>query len=746
MSLPLRDRLLRGLKYALLTALSGLGISVLLLAALFIRVSWGPVLLTVGAVSLAFCLLHALSPKAAALAGLIGFVLVILGCFNLGPLAAPAQSLRVFWIYSDLLSVALPPYRGTLSILLPALITGLCAFLVLIDLPVLTLQLMALLSIVFGAQMFGNATLTVLIGAGCCVAAVLLALAHERTRLTAWPLAIAAAALLLALLLVPRTPPAAPRLKQAAEDLYQTLADYLPSSDESARAGFTLETEGYLPLGSDAHSRLGGAADPTSHPVMQVLTDYTLYLRGVTMNHYNGLNWFDTLSARRYLYADLLQQAYRRQVFNEYLPLTSGPLELRRASVTMSSAAATTLYVPQRLRSLTAQSAHMTPYFNAASELFLPRELREGDSYAFTYLALPADSEDTARMVEEASAVADAQYAEIAAVYTALPSHMQGELYALSYQAARGEETPYRRALAIRDYLREHYTYTLNVSTPPDNVDFAAWFLLREREGYCTYFATALTLLCRMQGIPARYVTGYLVSPVDGVANVTSMDAHAWTEVYLNGFGWLTLDATPGEHRDGDSGSRTPDDNPPSVSTPTPEPTPTPTPMPTPTPEAGEEPDAAPTPTPTPPPVPGQTETPAGEPPTDARTPWGWILFFVILALIALFLLLCLWLDPARRAQRQPRKAAEILMAADEAALAVLFRRRQAGETLIDYYAAAEARWPELPLTDLARAYSARLYGRKPMRAELPLRVWQTLEQRLSLLQRIRIRFCPIRH
>lgn len=116
---------------------------------------------------------------------------------------------------------------------------------------------------------------------------------------------------------------------------------------------------------------------------------------------------------------------------------------------------------------------------------------------------------------------------------------------------------------------------------PPDNRDFVSWFLLDERQGYCTSFATAMAVMARMVGLPSRYVEGYAATPdADGVARVTQQNAHAWAEIYFTGFGWLPFDPTPGigNSEDGDSSSDDPQSNPP---TPSPSPSPTPTPNPT---------------------------------------------------------------------------------------------------------------------------------------------------------------------
>ena len=72
------------------------------------------------------------------------------------------------------------------------------------------------------------------------------------------------------------------------------------------------------------------------------------------------------------------------------------------------------------------------------------------------------------------------------------------------------------------------------------------WFLHDSETGYCVHYATAATILLRCLGVPARYVTGYYTDVYENEwTTVTSDDAHAWVEIYLNGIGWLRDDPTP---------------------------------------------------------------------------------------------------------------------------------------------------------------------------------------------------------
>ena len=103
------------------------------------------------------------------------------------------------------------------------------------------------------------------------------------------------------------------------------------------------------------------------------------------------------------------------------------------------------------------------------------------------------------------------------------------------------------KAYAIQEYVKNSAVYDKMTGRMPSNKkDFAKWFLEDSDTGYCVHFATAATVLLRAAGVPARYVTGYATT-VDsgGNASVRAMDAHAWTEFYMPGVGWVILEATP---------------------------------------------------------------------------------------------------------------------------------------------------------------------------------------------------------
>ncbi len=110
--------------------------------------------------------------------------------------------------------------------------------------------------------------------------------------------------------------------------------------------------------------------------------------------------------------------------------------------------------------------------------------------------------------------------------------------------------TPYDKARAIENYLRG-FEYDLNLAPPPMDADVVDYFLFTAKRGYCDYSATAMVVMLRAVGVPARYASGYAMGTFDHNENawlVNEDDAHAWAEVYFPGYGWIEFEPTPVRH------------------------------------------------------------------------------------------------------------------------------------------------------------------------------------------------------
>jgi transglutaminase-like putative cysteine protease len=114
-------------------------------------------------------------------------------------------------------------------------------------------------------------------------------------------------------------------------------------------------------------------------------------------------------------------------------------------------------------------------------------------------------------------------------------------------EITRDARTAYDKARAIENHLKTHYAYTLDLK--PAKGDPLAEFLFDLREGHCEYFATAMVVMLRSAGIPARVVNGFQMgeyNQISGLYTVRDSDAHSWVEVYFPHLRtWVEFDPTP---------------------------------------------------------------------------------------------------------------------------------------------------------------------------------------------------------
>ncbi len=115
----------------------------------------------------------------------------------------------------------------------------------------------------------------------------------------------------------------------------------------------------------------------------------------------------------------------------------------------------------------------------------------------------------------------------------------------------------------IAEYIQNSATYNKEYDTALDSEsNIVTAFLGTYKEGVCRHYAASATMLYRALGIPARYTIGYSASTSENKwVEVSSKQAHAWVEVYIDGFGWLTVEVTGSGAGDGDSGDAPSDDN-----------------------------------------------------------------------------------------------------------------------------------------------------------------------------------------
>lgn len=135
-----------------------------------------------------------------------------------------------------------------------------------------------------------------------------------------------------------------------------------------------------------------------------------------------------------------------------------------------------------------------------------------------------------------------------------LPGDLPERVSELAHELTEGMDSEYEMVRAIETYLKEEggFRYSLRETqeTPPGE-DYVDYFLFDTKVGYCDNFSSAMTVMLRAVGIPARWAKGFtpgtLQTDADGEEyyQVSNSNAHSWTEVYFPSFGWIPFEPSP---------------------------------------------------------------------------------------------------------------------------------------------------------------------------------------------------------
>ncbi|NTV13709.1 MAG: DUF3488 domain-containing transglutaminase family protein [Desulfobulbaceae bacterium] len=172
---------------------------------------------------------------------------------------------------------------------------------------------------------------------------------------------------------------------------------------------------------------------------------------------------------------------------------------------------------------------------DAYGTLSLPRRLEKGTQY-----------EVLSRRDYLAGHPASGEQEKVLEPYLQLPPDLDPRISDLAGQLSLGAADNLAEALGLEQHLRSNYQHTF-ATVPQQNDIPLAKFLFETKRGHCEYFATAMTVMLRSRGIPARLVTGFSATnynPLTGYYEVRGIDGHAWTEAYLPPHGWVTFEPT----------------------------------------------------------------------------------------------------------------------------------------------------------------------------------------------------------
>ena len=304
------------------------------------------------------------------------------------------------------------------------------------------------------------------------------------------------------------------------------------SDDPGTRSRSSRATIPFNGMGEGAlELRREASANAASNAiVMHVQADRSLYLRGQT---------FDTFGKDRWTRSDTSEQ----RIFGDddgnfrFSPPqgASGTLETVEHIVHVAAELPGRLYAVHQVVALQFPSERLA--VDRDGNMRLPAPLLAGARY----IAKSSYGLARGRAAVQASLPEPSPYLQ-------LPSDTSDALRALAAEAAGPGADALERAEAIERHLRTHYAYDLQSALSSQGVTPLDTFLFVTRRGHCEYFASAMAVMLRMQGIPSRVATGFSAqtyNPITGYYEVRAMDGHAWVEAHIAPYGWVLFEPTP---------------------------------------------------------------------------------------------------------------------------------------------------------------------------------------------------------
>lgn len=268
-----------------------------------------------------------------------------------------------------------------------------------------------------------------------------------------------------------------------------------------------------------------------------------LYIRGVSFDRYDGKVWTNQLS-------------YRRSLIEE----SPGTFAFRGRRVVSRSEIGEAMQQKILLEPLDTPVLFAAPFIERVSGTFPSLFF---DATGAVYLPFPSSSRIEYTVVSRSNTLVPADLGQepgpypewVVRQYLQLPFQSE-RINILAREVTQRQHNPYEKATAIQTHLSHNYRYSLDAPLAAQDQPLEE-FLFSRKTGYCEHYATAMVIMLRTVGIPARLVTGFLATEWNDYGNyfvVRQQDAHAWVEVYLPHSGWIGMDPTPTEDNPGAGG------------------------------------------------------------------------------------------------------------------------------------------------------------------------------------------------
>jgi transglutaminase-like putative cysteine protease len=272
-----------------------------------------------------------------------------------------------------------------------------------------------------------------------------------------------------------------------------------------------------------------GSFDLGQEPVMRISGREPAYWRAATLDRYTG---------RVVANSNLTSQRLDRSQPIEGNMQTSDGRKFVEYGVTLIAPSSSVIYAPDTPMTVSIPSIY--EYRGAQNDYALLRPvapIREQQRYS----VLASVSTASISELRQAGTIFP-QWVRNS--YLQLPPTVPQRVSDESWRVVGDASNMYDAASNIEQYLRA-FKYSTRVPVPPADRDWVSFLLFESKEGYCDYYATAMMVMLRAVGIPARVASGYVTGewePTSQSYLVSEKHAHTWTEVYFPGYGWITFE------------------------------------------------------------------------------------------------------------------------------------------------------------------------------------------------------------
>lgn len=315
------------------------------------------------------------------------------------------------------------------------------------------------------------------------------------------------------------------------------------------------------------NSILGGKVKLNKTLVLTVETDKRIYLKGTSYDFYTGSKWLNKSGELesigkndKSLYFDTQEMLAGMFLLTSNNNFIDDYFYKSNVKVVYQNIKTKSIFLPVMISSFTSDKKDLKSLLDSNGSLVSTNRLGKGFKYSFDVLVPKQGNQEFIQALRNSQTFRTRRLGKLFSSstnnankiyinYLQTPETLPQRVYDLATSLTSMCNNDYDKVKALENYLSSEFPYNIDVRSTPRGRDFVDYFLFDQKEGYCTYFASALTILARCIGIPARYVEGYGLPPKPSENNknlfyVTNQQAHAWTEVYFEGYGWLPFEPT----------------------------------------------------------------------------------------------------------------------------------------------------------------------------------------------------------